>query len=265
MGKSEVNFVHERLMTAGVLPILVLAAGLFSPLTAAAGDFQITPMSLDLTRNAKSGTITIANEARGRLNLQLSVKQWSQDRDGKDLSADTEDIVYFPRIMTVEAGEQRIIRVGMKGAPGARERTYRLILEEMASRDDDAKGKKKAGVAIVMRVSLPIFVKPLDVQERASIRNVAMAKGVLTATVANEGAVHIRPQSVKAVGRASDGTVLVKKEEAGWYVLPGVTRTYVFTLPAEVCPHLATVEIEAATESIALSGSLNVRKEMCAP
>ena len=234
------------------------------PATSRAGDFQIAPMSLELRKGLMSGTITVTNEAQEKLSLQLSAKVWEQDQDGQDRYSDTADVVFYPKIMTVDPGEQRVIRLGLKGAPGARERTYRLFLEEIAVRRDGAP-RKRAGVAIVMRISLPVFLAPVRVEDRGVVERITMERGAVSAQVTNSGNSHFKLRTVTARGKAVDGSVLFEQEQSGWYVLSGASRGYRFPVPAAVCAKLATIEINAAGEALSASGTLNVSKEMCTP
>ena len=243
---------------------LLLLVGAVLPVASRAGDFQIAPMSLELRKGLMSGTFTVTNEAKEELSLQLSAKAWDQDRDGQDRYTDTGDVVFYPKIMTIGQGEQRVIRLGLKGAPGSRERTYRLFLEEISVRRD-GQPRKRAGVAIVMRISLPIFLAPVRMEEHGAVERIVMENGSVTARIANSGNSHFKLQTVTARGTAVDGSVLFEQEQSGWYVLPGASRGYRFPVPAAVCAKLAIVKINAAGETLMASGTLNVSREMCTP
>jgi hypothetical protein len=45
--------------------------------------------------------ITVSN-VEDKVNLQVKAMQWKQDDKGKDAYSDTTDIVYFPRIISLE-------------------------------------------------------------------------------------------------------------------------------------------------------------------
>jgi fimbrial chaperone protein len=219
-------------------------------------------MSLSLERGRMSGTVTVTNNANNELNLQLSARAWDQDKEGKDRYVDTQDVVFYPRIMTVAPGEQRLIRLGMKGVPGAKERSYRLFLEEMAPKRSPTE-RNKPGVNIVMRISIPVFLSPLKTDSRLVMEKLSLEKGMLTVVVENTGTVHARLRTVRIRGLGSDGTARFEAEQAGWYVLPGTSRPFRFAVTSEHCSRLARIEVTAAGENITLDGTLNVRKEMC--
>lgn len=245
--------------------VLALLAG--APRPAFASNFSITPTSLELSGGAKSGAFSIVNSDTEKLNCQIDVKEWSQDAEGKDVYTESKDIVFFPKIMTVEPNEQRSVRVGIKGPQSAKEKTYRLFAEEIPSqkKEQDAKapGKISAGLTIAFRYATPIFVKPAKPQESGVIDKVDISKGVARALVKNTGNVHFKMLSVKFKGKALDGRELFSQDVAGWYVLQGMTRPYEATVPKEVCKDLATIEVSAQAENFTVNGSLNVQKNMC--
>jgi len=63
--------------------------------------------------------------------------------------------------MSIDPNSQRAVRIGLKTPPGAREKTYRLFVQEIPTQkktqDVDINEKVKAGVTIAFRFSMPIF------------------------------------------------------------------------------------------------------------
>src|SRR5574337_916445 len=113
--------------------IFVLFFVSLTPSQGFSANFSISPTSLELSGGVKSGVFSVKNGGTDKLNVQISLKEWAQDADGKDVYTDTKDIVFFPKIMTVEPGEQRAIRIGAKAPAALREKTYRLFVEEIPS------------------------------------------------------------------------------------------------------------------------------------
>src|SRR3972149_1429760 len=108
---------------------------LFASFPALAGDFQVSPITLELGRGTNSGVFTVINEGQEKINFQIAVSEWTQDSTGKDVYSETTDIIFFLKIMTLEVGEQRVIRVGLKGPWGREEKTYRIFIEQIPSRE----------------------------------------------------------------------------------------------------------------------------------
>jgi fimbrial chaperone protein len=232
-----------------------------------AADFQIQPMSLELGSNVKSGAFSVINSGNDKLNVQISVMEWSQDDEGKDVYGETREVVFFPKIMTVEPNEQRAIRIGMKGPPSLKEKTYRLFLEEIPTKktaqDIAVSDKITAGLTIAFRYAIPIFVKPVHQQRSGVMEKIEMSQGVVRAFVKNTGNVHIKLLNMTFQGKAIDGKELFSREVSGWYILHSLSRPYEASIPPDICGNLSTVEIKAEVDNLNIIGTLNVNKEMC--
>jgi fimbrial chaperone protein len=230
-------------------------------------NFNVIPTSLELGGNVKSGAFAVVNSSTERLNCQMSVKEWNQDADGKDVYTDTKDIVFFPKIMTVQPQEQRAIRIGIKGPLPLQERTYRLFVEEIPAQrsvsEGNAPGALSAGLNIAFRYSMPIFVGPARQVQNGAVEKITMNKGVVKAAIRNTGNVHLKLSIVVFRGKSADGKDVFSKEVAGWYILHGMSRSYEVTVPKELCRNLATIEIDARSENFTTNGTLAVHKEMC--
>jgi fimbrial chaperone protein len=234
--------------------VLLLAA-----YPALAGDFQVSPITLELAQGVNSGVFTVINEGQEKINFQITLSEWTQDSTGKDVYSESTDIIFFPKIMTLEVGEQRVIRVGLKGSRGLLEKTYRIFIEQIPSRE------KSTGVniAVSIRFAPPIFVKPAEIKAGGAIDTIALAKGKISAIVRNTGNVHFRMTSILIKGRSVSGAEVFVKEIAGWYLLNHVARNIEASFPQEKCKELSSIEIEAKTEKFNLNGKLDVQRGMC--
>jgi len=232
-----------------------------------AADFQVEPTTLDLGGAVKSGVFSVINNSNEKIDFQVSVQEWNQDEKGKDVFADTQDIVFFPKVMSVDPNSQRAIRIGLKGPLGVKEKTYRLFVQEIPTpkKPTDEEGNKniKAGVTIAFRFSMPIFVKPSMPREAYVVDKMEMSKGVVKAIVKNVGNVHVKLRAVTFSGKAADGKELFTKEIGGWYILHGLSIPYTADVPKDVCGKLAAINVSAQTETGKVDGKLNVEKNMC--
>jgi fimbrial chaperone protein len=235
---------------------------LLLPLSSFAGEWRVTPISLDLGKDAKSGVITVSNDAAERLNVQMKAMEWTQDAEGKDVYSETADIIFFPKIMTIEKKEERIIRVGIKIPALTREKTYRLYVEEIP---ETKKKSEATAVAIAIRFGVPIFVKPLKDEEKGEISALSLSKGVLTAVVKNTGTSHFRITTVSIKGKNGKGEQSFATELPGWYLLSGSTRSHSTSVAREACRNTARIEAEVRTTTISFSGKFDVDKAMCSP
>lgn len=258
----EASIKRYRVLAASLLLMAVFIS------QAIAADFQVLPTTLDLGAKIKSGVFSVINNGNEKIDFQVSVQEWNQDEQGKDVLTETKEIVFFPTIMSVEPNSQRAIRIGLKTPPAAREKTYRLFVQEIPTpkktQDVDVNKKVKAGVTIAFRFSMPIFVKPLKPQESFVFDSIAMSRGVVKAMVKNTGNVHIKTRAVKFSGKDTEGKEIFSKEVAGWYILNGLSFPYEAEIPKDVCGKIATIDLSAQTETGSINGNLNVQQDMCA-
>ena len=240
-------------------PILLFL--LLLPVAARAGDWRVSPIRLDLGRDAKSGAVTVANDADERLQVQMKAYEWTQDAEGKDRYEETGEILFFPRLMILEPKEEKILRAGIRVPAAAKEKAYRLFIEEIP-------GPRKAegvNVAVAIRFGVPIFVKPLKEEARGEVGAMTMSAGALLVPLTNTGNVHFVVQSVVVRGRNGAGKEIFSRELSGWYLLAGVSRGYTTTVPGESCGNLAVIEAEVKTDKLPLRGRLVVDRSMCGP
>jgi len=259
----------DRFMKRICLQAAMVALFAFMSSQVFSAEFSVNPTSLELSSSVKSGVFSVVNSGSDKLNCQIDVKEWAQDENGKDMHWDTKDIVFFPKIMTVEPNEQRAVRIGFKAPPGMKEKTYRIFVEEIPTQKSAPDGKKAgkitAGLTIAFRYAMPIFVKPARPQETGVIDAMDMSKGIVSAVVKNTGNIHLKLLKVTFRGKAVDGTELFFQDVGGWYVLHGVSRRYETNVPKEHCKNLARIDVDVQAETISFNGTLNVQRNMCAP
>jgi len=224
-----------------------------------AGEWRVTPIRIELDKNAKSGVVTIVNEGTEKLNVQMKAMEWTQDTEGKDVYTETEDLIFFPKIMTIEAKEDRILRAGIKIPAVAKEKTYRLFVEEIP----EPKKSEGVNVAIAIRFGVPIFVKPLKAEPKGEIQKLELANGVVSATVKNTGNVHFMINTVSIRGKNDMGEEIFAKDINGWYLLSDVSRIYSAEVPKEICRDLSRIDAQVVTDKLNLNGKADVAAAMC--
>jgi len=106
---------------------------LLFPAILTAGQFSVTPIRMDFDRDVKTGVVTISAEGPDRLNLQMRAYEWTEDDQGKDVCTETQDLIFFPKIMTLSKGEKKTLRAGNESPPVEKEKAYRLFVEEIPS------------------------------------------------------------------------------------------------------------------------------------
>lgn len=240
---------------------VTLLAVLYQPLQGLTAEFNITPIRLDLGAAAKSGTLTVKNEGNEALNVQMRAFVWSQDSEGKDQYTETSELIFFPKIMTVDAHTERILRTGIKLPPAPQEKTYRLFIEEIPGPRKAAQGTQ---VAVTLRFGVPIFVAPLKDAAQGNIAELGLSKGILRALISNTGNRHFLINEINIRGVDKKGAPLFAKTLSGWYLLQGVSRLYTTEVPADVCGAVTQINIEVKADVIEpLTKQLTVDKAMC--
>jgi fimbrial chaperone protein len=242
----------------------VFAFLLLFPAKGYSGQWRVAPVRIFLGGEVKSTVITLVNEGDEKVNLQGKAMEWSQDAEGKDVYQETTDLVFFPRILMIDKGGQKIIRAGMKIPAAAREKTYRLFIEEIPSPRKDTPDNAQLTVAV--RFGVPIFVKPLKEEVKGEIINTELTKGIITTTVKNTGNTHFRITEISIKGKNGKGTETFATKLGGWYLLAEATRSHSATIPQEKCIETAQIEIVVSTDTkITLNRQMNVEKTRCLP
>lgn len=238
---------------------LLLAGSLAA--SAEGAQWHVSPIRLDLGRQAKSGSVKVTNDGEEPMQLQMKAMEWTQDAEGKDRYEETQDLVFFPKIMELKGKEARVIRAGIRVPAGKTEKTYRLFIQEIP-----VPGKPRGtSVAIALRFGLPIFVKPVREEEKGEIGSPELEQGTVRAEVRNRGNVHFSIRSVVVKGIDPGGQPVFEKELSGWYLLAGASRKYSVEIPGHECKRIATFEVSVKTDRFPLEASVPGDPSRCGP
>jgi fimbrial chaperone protein len=225
---------------------------------ALAGAFGVSPIRVDLDPGTRTGLITVTNDEDRKLYFQLALFEWTQTAAGEDQYADSSDLLFFPRIFTVDGKDKRLIRVGLKAPPLERERAYRLFIEEMP--DPSAAPGAGAQIAVRLRFGVPIFVSAGKGEANAEVISAEASKGSMRVAIRNNGTRQIRFEEVGL--RDGDRTIA---KTAGWYVFPGATRSFTLPVAPGDCPVPASVEIRATADGKEVRKRVEVPPALCSP
>jgi fimbrial chaperone protein len=245
-----------------LLPSLLPAVLLLFTASARGAEWRVAPIRIDLDRGAKSGAVTVYNGPGGKMQAQISASEWSQDEEGADRYVETNDLVFFPRILPFEAGQERVIRVGIRTPAVKQERAYRLFIEEMPSLADSRLG---TAVSVAVRFGVPVFVHPLKEEPQGAVESVSVDNGAIRVRVANRGNVHFKVEGLTVRGVGAKGEETFRKTVPGWYLLAGAKRTHSVAIPPEGLAASGRVEVEVRTDRMPLSASIEVAPGAAAP
>jgi fimbrial chaperone protein len=237
-------------------PALALAAAL--PLSALAGAFGVSPIRVDLDPASRTGLVTVTNDDDRKLSFQLKLFEWTQSPSGEDEYADSADLLFFPQIFAIDPKDRRLIRVGLRGPVGDRERAFRLFIEEMP--DPTLPQGSGAQIAVRLRFGVPIFLSTGKGEAQPELLAPEVTKGAIRVSIRNGGVRQARFEEVAIV--AGERTIA---KTAGWYVFPGVTRSFAVTLAPQDCPIPASVEIRATAEGKEFRRTVEIPPALCSP
>ncbi|QQR88796.1 MAG: fimbria/pilus periplasmic chaperone [Myxococcales bacterium] len=256
-------------MRQTLLTLLACAAASIGG-AAHASTFNVNPTRLDLKSVKSSAMLALRNTSNDDLRFQIEAFEWKQSLDGKVELKPTQDVIFFPRILSIDAGKARNIRVGLNKASrknkqadnGAlsREKTYRIIVQELPSRKTKQDAQQ---IQILTRMSIPIFVAPKTPITKVSLGKATAKEGCFSFDVKNEGNVHTMMGEVLVKGLGPSKQELFSKTLPGWYVLAKDKRRYEVELPKALCSKTKSLEVLSSAERSPLALSYSLPPEAC--
>lgn len=253
--------INRFLEVPFLLPLLF--AGLaIAPGVCLASAFKVTPVKVLLTRRVPTALLTLKNQSDKRLRFQATVFAWDQSPEGRMEITPTEDIVFFPSLLSVEPGEERKVRLASAVPFGARERAYRIFFEELPELEK-AGDSKSARLQIRTRMGIPIFLQPKETEKGSRVEGILARAGILRFSVRNTGNVHVNLRGIRVRGLGPEGEARFERESDGWYVLPGGTRNYEVQIPEDQCDAVARFVIEARVDEETILGNLESSTATC--
>ena len=245
---------------AAALAVCLLAGPLASQ--ASASSFNVNPTQVFLTAKDASALITVRNESEETLRFQLTAFAWDQSASGELMLAPTQDIVFYPALITLAPKEERKVRVGRTTATGDKEKTYRIFVEEMPPLEET--GANGAAGRMLTKMGIPIFVRPGKETATATISGLERKGDVVKFSLSNGGTVHFVPQQITLKGMAGSNTVFEQKLD-GWYVLAGGHRDFQAAIPKDTCAKVTSLLVEIAISSSRLNETLDTPSGACMP
>lgn len=259
---------RRRIFLIYILVVMILsvfaATGIFSARAAHSGQWRVTPIRVNFERGARIGTVNVRNDGDTSMNFQVKAMAWTQDGEGKDRYEETNELIFFPKLLAIPPHDERVIRIGLRGpGGGVKEKTYRLYVEEVSPpRKDTSAGG--ATVAVTVRFAVPLFVFPTKEELGGQLEKTELDKGTVKVFVRNTGNKHFRVTSLQFKGKNAKGEETFSQSMDGWYVLNGITRIFSMPVPYDACGKTDLIEVEVSTDrKIVLTESLSVDKEQC--
>lgn len=236
--------------------VLVLAAVGFSSTAAEASSFAVTPTTIALRPGAATAVLTVENRDKVTLRFELKAVAWDQAADGRPVYHPTEDLIFFPPLLTVAPGEKRLIRIGTEVPFGATERSYRLFLYELPPLEKPGGAGMTAQITVLTNVGVPVFLEPArTVASPGLLDGLRLQGGELDFTVKNDG--NVRLVVLGTLIRALDGrggVVFSGKARAG-YVLAGGRLHFHLHVPERDCSKAHKLTLTTTVEQPTADGN----------
>lgn len=248
MRTAQIRTSCARLMKTSVLVALLAQ----SPSVWSDG-FRLSPLKLFFDADSSSTSLKISNDGNQKVHLQLEAMAWNQDEFGEDRYTPTRDLIFFPKILSVDANSEHIVRVGYQGVPAhGVEKSYRLFVQELPL---ETPGKARMKFAV--RMSIPVFVRAAGDAQTWNVGFVGLVGHGLDIRVSNTGNRFLMVGALQAIGRDQKGEEVFRSEDTGWYVLAGKARGFVLPVTIASCEKAVTLEVEVTVSKDTRSRLLN--------
>lgn len=225
------------------------------PQHVAAADFSVSPIKVQFEPGARSAVVGINNSDNHPIRFQLSLVEWTQDAKGEDVYTPSDDLIFFPRQLTVRPGDKAVARVGPKQAAPAVEKSYRLRVEELPEPLPEGTG---SALNFTITFAIPIFLGTPDAKPKPVLAPLQLQNGTLIATVHNAGHSQFRIDSVELTG--SDGYT---QKVGGWYLLAGASRQHSLQIPPAVCRSEKILSLTVKVGESRYASDLVVDPQLC--
>lgn len=125
----------------------------------ARGQLQTRQTGIDLPAGARAGRLVLANSGDAPVAAQVRVYAWSQDGTDDQL-VPSDQLLATPVIVEIPAGGEQLVRVvRATAATPARERAYRVVVDELPG---DPRAGAGVAVTVRMRYLIPVFERATD-------------------------------------------------------------------------------------------------------
>ena len=188
----------------------ILAIGAL-PAPSLAGALTVAPIRIEVAPDQTFCSLKVGNDAAQEVTVQLRGYRWRQQPDGEDALEAAPEFAINPSIVTLPAGNTRLVRCSLPAPAGAREDTFRLLVSELP-RDTPSAGT----LSTLLQISIPVFradpaARPLLLWSKSPFE---------CAKIVNDGSAHARIVALSLYSR--DGEPLTSDQ--GFYLLAGASR-----------------------------------------
>jgi fimbrial chaperone protein len=239
--------------------LLGLALGQAEP--ALSATLGVNPVRLVLSASSRSALVTLTNKTDEESRVEVSVSAWSDDVDGKAILEPSDDLAVFPLLVVIPPQGEKRIRVGIaKREPIAKERAYRLFLQELPPAKMEA---EQTVVRMVMRFALPVYIQPAKPAGSVLAEGLVVENGRVRYRLVNVGNAHARIEEAMLTGRDPGGEMVFAKSSDVRVLLAGGRREFDLPLSETECRPGGSVELQVRTDAKVISTVAKVELASC--
>ena len=185
------------------------------PVGATAISLRVAPVLLDVTAPQGATKLTLRNDNKQTLQVQLRVFRWIQDPGG-DRLIPTSDVVVSPPMMTLTPNTEYVVRViRVATHPVNAEESYRVLVDELP----DPAQRRNGVVSLVVRQSIPVFFANPDATPASVTWSIKRGPNSYIVSAANAENKRLRVSMLRLANR--QGTSLAQSAGLVGYVLGG--------------------------------------------
>lgn len=219
-----------------------------------AGSVEVSPVIASLSAQHAIEAFTVRNEGQAPVTVQVSLMKWDQVK-GKDVLVPTDELLSTPPLFSVAPGQSQIVRVGaMHVTPSNEEVAYRMFLTEVPPPPEPG----FRGLAVTLRLSIPIFVEPAKTQSpQLAWRVTSGPNGGALVDVTNSGTLHAKVLAFSLRDKETKGVV---RQDTSQYVLANKHAQWGFASFQPIRPG-DHVELDARTDAGEVTADLVVQPQ----
>lgn len=221
--------------------------------------FHVDPIRVFLSASSPTALLTVRNDSTVRLRFQVTAFSWDESPRGEMKLQPTDEVVFFPALLSLDPGEARKVRVGTVAPAAAQEKSYRIFVDELPSLQASQGGE----VRILTRMGIPIFLRPQKLLAEGHIESMGIQRGQFSFHVANKGNSHLLLRRIRVHAHGAEGAVLLEREIKGWYILAGGHREYQLDLPKNECGKIKVLSVEVETDEKTFKKDLPATPSAC--
>jgi fimbrial chaperone protein len=220
--------------------------------TVGAASLRVSPTSIDMVEPNRAAVLRLRNEATYPVHAQIRLFRWSQ-HDGVERLEPTTDVVASPPTTKLDPGIEYVVRViHASKKPIRPEESFRILVDEIPVRSS----RRPGTVNLVIRHSIPIFVRKADARPPKVDWSAGVSRGslVLTARNSGEGRLKIHDLQLSQAGRRIAGRTGLLG-----YVLGGSVMTFELDVAGKIAPSPIRVQSRSDSGPIDASASIQGR------